>query len=64
MGGVPMTILLTDRLALRIPTEADLEPSARFWASDRSHMMGGPWTLEKTREGLADLGQCRFKVLQ
>ena len=55
MGGNPMTTLHTARLTLRVPTKADLEPSARFWASDRSHMMGGPWTYEKTRDSLADI---------
>jgi RimJ/RimL family protein N-acetyltransferase len=52
-----MTIptLHTARLILRVPTEVDLEPSARFWASERSRMMGGPWTYEKTRDGYADI---------
>ncbi|MGB3146658.1 MAG: GNAT family N-acetyltransferase [Paracoccaceae bacterium] len=49
------TILTTQRLTLRVPTMADLDASARFWASERSHMMGGPWTHEKTRDSLADV---------
>lgn len=48
-------VLWTDRLWLRVPDATDLEPSARFWASERSQMMGGPWTLEKTREGYDDI---------
>lgn len=48
-------VLWTDRLMLRIPGADDVEPSARFWASERSHMMGGPWTVEKTREGFDDI---------
>ncbi len=57
-NGTP--VLWTERLGLRVPLSGDLDPCARFWASDRSRMMGGPWTYAKTREGLEDiLGQWR-----
>ncbi|MDW4550624.1 GNAT family N-acetyltransferase [Defluviimonas sp. D31] len=48
-------VLWTERLRLRVPNDGDLPASARFWASDRSHLMGGPWTYEKTREGYLDI---------
>jgi RimJ/RimL family protein N-acetyltransferase len=47
--------LQTERLILRVPNDNDLVLAARFWASERSHMMGGPWTFEKTREGHLDI---------
>lgn len=50
-------VLETERLRLRKPTVADIEPSFRFWSSDRSRMMGGPWIMEKLRaetQGLLD----------
>lgn len=48
-------VLGTARLRLRRPGERDLDASARFWASERARMMGGPWTREKTREGFIDI---------
>jgi RimJ/RimL family protein N-acetyltransferase len=48
-------VLWTERLRLRLPADRDLEASASFWASERSHQMGGPWTCEKTRESHLDL---------
>jgi RimJ/RimL family protein N-acetyltransferase len=57
-NGTP--VLWTERLGLRVPVSGDLDACARFWASERSHMMGGPWTREKTCEGFEDiLGQWR-----
>ena len=53
--GLP--VITTGRLRLRAPTAADVEPSARFWASERSHMMGGPWTAEETEAGYADVAE-------
>ncbi|MCY1128048.1 GNAT family N-acetyltransferase [Frigidibacter sp. RF13] len=53
MHGKP--VLWTERLCLRVPADGDVVPSARFWASERSHMMGGPWTYEKTRDGFVDI---------
>ena len=47
--------LTTDRLILRQPALRDLPACAAFWASERSHMMGGPWTANETRIELADL---------
>ncbi|MGB7261324.1 MAG: GNAT family N-acetyltransferase [Albidovulum sp.] len=47
--------LHTERLTLRVPAERDIEHAARFWASERSHLMGGPWSHETTREGHFDL---------
>ena len=44
-NGLP--VLETARLRLRVPSAADIAPSFAFWSSDRSHMMGGPWTMEK-----------------
>ena len=42
-------VLLTERLRLRLPRLSDIEPSFRFWSSERSHLMGGPWTMDKLR---------------
>lgn len=39
-------VLVTARLRLRRPTMDDIAPSYRFWSSDRSVMMGGPWSME------------------
>ncbi|MCB1390496.1 MAG: GNAT family N-acetyltransferase [Rhodobacteraceae bacterium] len=44
--GLP--VITTGRLHLRAPKDADIAPSARFWASERSHLMGGPWTWDET----------------
>ncbi len=38
-------VLETARLRLRLPTMDDIPASYRFWSSDRSALMGGPWTL-------------------
>jgi RimJ/RimL family protein N-acetyltransferase len=48
-------ILHTNRLTLRLPLPQDLPASAAFWASERSHMMGGPWTLSETEAQTQDL---------
>jgi chorismate mutase len=48
--------LTTERLVLRQPAERDVAASAAFWASERSHMMGGPWTAEEHRREFDDLG--------
>jgi RimJ/RimL family protein N-acetyltransferase len=53
-------VLVTERLRLRRPTLADTEPSFRFWSSDRSILMGGPWSQDKLRDetrGLLDQWQ-------
>lgn len=51
-----MTVTLTTpRLTLRQPRLSDLSAAARFWASDRSHMMGGPWSADKTAFEFADV---------
>lgn len=50
-------VLVTGRLRLRRPCEADVGPGARFWASERSHLMGGPWSEETTRAGFEDIAQ-------
>jgi RimJ/RimL family protein N-acetyltransferase len=47
--------LTTERLVLRQPAERDVPASAAFWASDRSHMMGGPWTAAEHRAETDDL---------
>jgi RimJ/RimL family protein N-acetyltransferase len=44
-------VLETACLRLRVPQAADLSACIRFWGSDRSHLMGGPWTPEKTQVG-------------
>ena len=31
---------------LRLPRLSDVEPSYRFWSSDRSNVMGGAWSME------------------
>lgn len=50
-----MTVLTTTRLTLRPASVDDLEPCAAFWASERSHLMGGPWTTEETARSLDDV---------
>lgn len=53
-------VLQTARLRLRMPRLSDIEPSYRFWSSDRSHLMGGPWTMETLTaetQGLLDQWQ-------
>ncbi len=51
--GAP--VLLTERLVLRKPQDEDWGPMARFWASERSVMMGGPWDAATLRVELDDL---------
>jgi RimJ/RimL family protein N-acetyltransferase len=53
LTGAP--VLTTARLVLRRPGWRDLAAGARFWASDRSHLMGGPWTFEETRSEMQGL---------
>lgn len=48
-------MITTPRLTLRKPEAADLAPAAAFWASERSHLMGGPWTSAQTAIEMADL---------
>ena len=51
-----MTLILqTPRLTLRLPALQDLPACTAFWASDRSHMMGGPWTAEQTARETDDV---------
>lgn len=55
--GSGFPVLETARLRLRRPAPADLAPGFAFWSSDRSHMMGGPWTMERLQaetQGLHD----------
>lgn len=50
-------VLETARLRLRKPVMADVAPSYAFWSSDRSSLMGGPWSQEKLEaetQGLLD----------
>lgn len=48
-------MITTARLTLRKPIAADLAAAAAFWASDRSHLMGGPWTPAQTAIEMDDL---------
>lgn len=48
-------VLTTARLVLRQPTERDVPASAAFWASERSRMMGGPWTAEEHQRETLDV---------
>ena len=53
-------VLETARLRLRLPRLSDIEPSYRFWSSERSRLMGGPWTLDQLTaetQGLLDQWQ-------
>lgn len=51
-----MTVTLTTkRLTLRQPQDRDLAACIRFWGSDRSRLMGGPWTPAETALNFADL---------
>lgn len=47
--------LTTERLTLRLPKASDLPACTAFWSSDRSHMMGGPWTADQTALEFADV---------
>ncbi len=47
--------LHTPILDLRMPAPQDLPACTAFWASDRSHMMGGPWTAEQTARETDDV---------
>lgn len=48
-------VLCTGRLRLRRPADHDLARATRFWASERSHMMGGPRAPDETCEELIDV---------
>lgn len=48
-------VLVTARLCLRMPSLDDIAPSFRFWSSDRSRLMGGPWSLATLRHETAGL---------
>ena len=48
-------VLLTARLALRLPRLSDIGPSFRFWSSDRSIIVGGPWSMETLAAETQDL---------
>jgi RimJ/RimL family protein N-acetyltransferase len=48
-------VLETARLHLRMPTLDDIPASYRFWSSDRSEMMGGPWSMETLEAETQDL---------
>ena len=53
-------VLQTARLRLRLPTLDDIPESYRFWSSDRSRLMGGPWSMDTLRaetRGLLDQWQ-------
>lgn len=39
-------VLVTERLCLRRPRREDIPASYLFWSSERSVLMGGPWSLE------------------
>ncbi|WP_216821456.1 GNAT family N-acetyltransferase [Tabrizicola sp. TH137] len=43
MGG---PVLWTERLCLRRPRREDIPASYAFWSSERSALMGGPWSME------------------
>ena len=48
-------VLQTARLRLRMPRMDDVPASYRFWSSDRSHMMGGPSSMETLVANTEDL---------
>jgi RimJ/RimL family protein N-acetyltransferase len=48
-------VLETARLRLRMPTLGDIPASYRFWSSDRSILMGGPWTMDTLTAETEDL---------
>lgn len=53
-------VLETARLRLRMPSFDDIPASFRFWSSDRSTLMGGPWTMDTLwaeTQGLLDQWQ-------
>ena len=47
--------LTTERLMLRQPEPRDEAAAAAFWASERSHLMGGPWEAEEFRREMDDV---------
>lgn len=48
-------VLGTARLRMRRPSEADIPASYRFWSSDRSRLMGGPWTMAQLQAETRDV---------
>jgi RimJ/RimL family protein N-acetyltransferase len=52
-NGAP--VLVTARLRLRLPARDDIPASHAFWSSDRSVMMGGPWSMETLLAETEDL---------
>ena len=48
-------VLGTARLRLRRPSRADIPASFRFWSSDRSRLMGGPWTMAQLEAETQDV---------
>ncbi len=60
LGANGSPVLETSRLRMRMPTMDDIPASLRFWSSDRSALMGGPWTMDQLRaetQGLLDQWQ-------
>jgi len=53
MTATTIPTLKTDRLILRAPTQADFAPFAEFYASERSHFVGGPLSAELSWRMLA-----------
>lgn len=49
----PIPTLTTERLTLRAPVLADVEPYAAFYATDRAQFVGGPMTREQVWRGVA-----------
>ena len=52
---LPIPVLETERLILRAPQESDLDAMAGFWASDRSHILGGPVSRHEAWRKLAGM---------
>lgn len=48
-------VLEAERLVLRKPHAGDIAPSAAFWSSPRSNLMGGPWDAETLRQEWDDV---------
>jgi RimJ/RimL family protein N-acetyltransferase len=48
-------VLWTERLCLRLPRREDIPASYGFWSSQRSSLMGGPWSMETLLAETEDL---------
>ena len=51
----PIPTITTERLKMRAPCEADIPAETAFFASERSHFVGGPLDAEQVWRAIASL---------